>query len=119
MFGRLSHTRLLRYAGLFTWAMVGVPLVYSQYVPADGGEELVADGARALWLFACYLGFGACYWWLTRGLGRAVASWLDRALLLLYLDERPQREIAEILGISEANVSTKIGRLKQRLRDEL
>ncbi|WP_229796605.1 sigma-70 family RNA polymerase sigma factor [Thermomonas carbonis] len=44
---------------------------------------------------------------------------LERALLLLYLDERPQREIAEILGISEANVSTKIGRLKQRLRDEL
>ena len=44
---------------------------------------------------------------------------LDRALLLLYLDERPQREIAEILGISEANVSTKIGRLKQRLRDDL
>ena len=83
MFARLSHTRLLRYAGLFTWAMVGVPLVYSQYVPADGGEELVADGARALWLFACYLGFGACYWWLTRGLGRAVASWLDRALLLV------------------------------------
>ena len=44
---------------------------------------------------------------------------LDRALLLLYLDERPQREIAEILGISEANVSTKVGRLKQHLRDEL
>ena len=44
---------------------------------------------------------------------------LDRALLLLYLEDRPQREIAEILGISEANVSTKVGRLKQRLRDEL
>ena len=44
---------------------------------------------------------------------------LDRALLLLYLEERPQREIAEILGIGESNVSTKIGRLKQRLRDEL
>ena len=44
---------------------------------------------------------------------------LDRALLLLYLDERPQREIADILGISENNVSTKIGRLKQRIRDEL
>ncbi len=43
---------------------------------------------------------------------------LDRALLILYLDERPQREIADILGISEANVSTKIGRLKQRIRDE-
>ena len=43
---------------------------------------------------------------------------MDRALLLLYLDERSQREIAEILGISESNVSTKIGRLKQRIRDE-
>jgi len=44
---------------------------------------------------------------------------LDRALLLLYLEERPQREIAEILGITESNVSTKIGRLKQRIRDDL
>jgi RNA polymerase sigma factor (sigma-70 family) len=44
---------------------------------------------------------------------------LERALLLLYLEDRPQREIAEILGISESNVSTKIGRLKQRIRDEL
>lgn len=44
---------------------------------------------------------------------------LDRALLLLYLDERPQRDIAEILGITESNVSTKIGRLKQRIRHEL
>ena len=43
----------------------------------------------------------------------------ERALLLLYLDDRPQREIAEILGITESNVSTKIGRLKQRIRDEL
>ncbi len=44
---------------------------------------------------------------------------LDRALLLLYLEERPQREIAEILGISESNVSTKINRLKQRIRTDL
>ncbi len=44
---------------------------------------------------------------------------LNRALLLLYLDERSQREIAEILGISESNVATKIGRLKLRIRDEL
>lgn len=44
---------------------------------------------------------------------------LDRALLVLYLDERGQREIGEILGITEANVSTKIARMKQRLRDEL
>lgn len=43
---------------------------------------------------------------------------LERALLLLYLEDRPQREIAEILGLTENNVSTKIGRLKQRIRDE-
>jgi RNA polymerase sigma factor (sigma-70 family) len=42
---------------------------------------------------------------------------LDRALLLLYLEERSQREIADILGIGESNVSTKIHRLKQRLRE--
>jgi RNA polymerase sigma factor (sigma-70 family) len=44
---------------------------------------------------------------------------LNRALLLLYLDERSQREIADVLGITETNVATKIGRLKQRLRDEM
>jgi RNA polymerase sigma-70 factor (ECF subfamily) len=41
---------------------------------------------------------------------------LDRALLLLYLDERSTREMAEVLGISESNVTTKISRLKQRIR---
>jgi RNA polymerase sigma-70 factor, ECF subfamily len=56
-----------------------------------------------------------------RALHRFIAALppLERALMLLYLDERPQREIAEVLGLSESNVSTKIGRLKQRLRDEL
>lgn len=44
---------------------------------------------------------------------------LDRALLLLYLEDRSQREMAEILGLTETNIATKIGRLKQRLRDEL
>ena len=83
MLGRLSHTRLLRHAGLFTWAMVGVPLVYSQYVPADGGDDLGAGATRTAWLFACYLGFGASYWWLSRGLGQGSARWPDRALLLL------------------------------------
>jgi RNA polymerase sigma-70 factor (ECF subfamily) len=40
----------------------------------------------------------------------------DRALLLLYLEERPNNEIAEILGITPTNVTTKISRLKERLR---
>src|SRR5690606_27925813 len=82
MFGPISHTRLLRYAGLFTWGMVGVPLVYSQYVPAYGAEDSAASGPPAGLLFGCYLAFGACYWWLTRGLGHGRPAWHDRGLLL-------------------------------------
>lgn len=41
---------------------------------------------------------------------------LDRALMLLYLEDHGYREIAEVLGISETNVATKINRLKQRIR---
>ena len=41
---------------------------------------------------------------------------LNRALMLLYLEERSYREIASILGITETNVATKISRLKQRVR---
>jgi RNA polymerase sigma-70 factor (ECF subfamily) len=44
---------------------------------------------------------------------------LDRALLLLYLEDKPQREIGEILGLTQTNVSTKINRLKQKIRNEL
>lgn len=43
---------------------------------------------------------------------------LNRALLLLYLEEQSYRAIAEILGISETNVATKISRLKQRVREQ-
>lgn len=43
---------------------------------------------------------------------------LDRALMLLYLDERSNREIGDILGLSESNVSTKVSRLKQRIREQ-
>ncbi len=44
---------------------------------------------------------------------------LNRALLLLYLEEHTYREIAEVLGISETNVATKISRLKQRIRKDI
>jgi RNA polymerase sigma-70 factor (ECF subfamily) len=43
---------------------------------------------------------------------------LNRALLLMYLDDVSQREIADVLGITETNVATKVGRLKQRFRRE-
>ena len=44
---------------------------------------------------------------------------MDRALLLLWLEDRSQREIAEVIGISESNVATKLNRLKQRIREQL
>ncbi len=44
---------------------------------------------------------------------------LDRALLLLYLDDHSYREIAAILGLTETNVATKLNRLKQRVREEM
>ena len=42
---------------------------------------------------------------------------LDRALLLLHLEERSYREIADVLGLSESNVGTRLTRLRQRLRN--
>jgi len=41
---------------------------------------------------------------------------LDKALVLLYLDENDHASIAEVLGISVSNVGTKLGRIKDRLR---
>ncbi len=41
---------------------------------------------------------------------------LDRALLLLYLDDHSYEEIASVLGITVTNVATKLSRLKQRLK---
>lgn len=44
---------------------------------------------------------------------------LNRALILLYLEDRSYGEIAEVLGISETNVATKINRIKQKLRGQM
>ncbi|HEV7621828.1 MAG TPA: sigma-70 family RNA polymerase sigma factor, partial [Flavisolibacter sp.] len=43
---------------------------------------------------------------------------LDRALILLYLEGKPYKEIAEILGISETNVATRINRIKDKLKQK-
>lgn len=43
---------------------------------------------------------------------------MNKALMLLYLEEKSYKEIAEILGISESNVGTKISRLKGLLKDK-
>lgn len=43
---------------------------------------------------------------------------LDKALMLLYLEEKSHKEIAHIIGISETNVATKVNRIKNVLKQK-
>ena len=43
---------------------------------------------------------------------------LDKALMLLYLEEKSHQEIGEIIGITSTNVATKIGRIKEQLKQK-
>jgi len=43
---------------------------------------------------------------------------LDRAIMILYLEEKSYKEIAEILGLTETNVATKINRIKLKLKSK-
>jgi len=40
----------------------------------------------------------------------------DRAIILLYLEEKSYKEIAEILGLTVSNVGVKVNRIKQQLK---
>lgn len=39
--------------------------------------------------------------------------------MLLYLEDHSYAEIADVLGISETNVATKLNRIKQKLRGQM
>lgn len=41
---------------------------------------------------------------------------IDKALMILYLENKSHAEIAEILGMSVSNVGTKTGRIKEKLK---
>lgn len=43
---------------------------------------------------------------------------LDRALMLLYLDGKSYKEMSEIMGLSETNIGTRIGRIKAVLKQK-
>lgn len=43
---------------------------------------------------------------------------IDKSIMLLYLDDKSYKEIAEITGISESNVATKINRIKNKLKSK-
>ncbi len=44
---------------------------------------------------------------------------LDKALIILYLEEKSYKEIAEIIGISETNVATKLSRIKEKIKQNI
>ena len=41
---------------------------------------------------------------------------LERALILLWLEERSYQEMADILGLSKANVAVKLTRIREKLK---
>ncbi|PSK88140.1 RNA polymerase sigma factor [Taibaiella chishuiensis] len=43
---------------------------------------------------------------------------LDKALMLLYLEEKSHKQISQIIGISETNVATKINRIKNSFKQK-
>jgi signal transduction histidine kinase len=86
MFARFNHSRLLRYAGLFTWAVIGMPLLLLSLMPPDQarlGEEAVATSHIGWQAWVAYAAFGISYGWLTQGLGTRRVRALDYALLMV------------------------------------
>jgi signal transduction histidine kinase len=85
MLAHLNHTRLLRYAGLFTWAALGVPLLYTWLSILEGGSA--ADGLDVQGMpaagWATYVAFGASYFLITSRLGERATRAYDLVLLVV------------------------------------
>ena len=43
----------------------------------------------------------------------------NKAIILLYLDDKSYEEISQILGLSRTNVSTRLNRIKEQLRKQM
>ena len=46
-------------------------------------------------------------------------SEVDRALIILYLEEKSYQEIADILGTNSNNIGVRVNRIKERLKKML
>jgi RNA polymerase sigma factor (sigma-70 family) len=44
---------------------------------------------------------------------------LNKAIIILYLDDKSYKEISEIIGLTETNVGTKINRIKSKLKESI
>jgi RNA polymerase sigma-70 factor (ECF subfamily) len=43
-------------------------------------------------------------------------SEIDKAIILLYLEEKPNKDIAEIIGTTPNNIGVRVNRIKERLK---
>lgn len=80
MNARINHQQLLRFAGLFTWGMVGIPLVYAGWQGFD--QSGLSPGSVSGWIFS-YLAFGVLYLLATGQLNIYRRGWRDGVSLLL------------------------------------
>lgn len=82
----LDHIQLLRYAGLFNYACVGIPLLRRDTVVAQMAE-MGRSSVFYDWWVACYVLFGVVFWFLTHDMGKRDPSTLRRLgqLFLLLL----------------------------------
>ncbi len=85
MWARLNHTGLLRAAGLYTWVLVGIPIVGNAWFPPPSGVGDASRGSNVPMAIVAYLAFGSCYWWATRSLGAARPARLHPLDLLVLL----------------------------------
>ncbi|WP_395769068.1 sensor histidine kinase [Arenimonas sp.] len=80
MNARINHQQLLRFAGLFTWGMVGIPLLYAGWQGFD--QSGLSSGSVSGWIFS-YLAFGVLYLLVTGQLNIYRRGWRDSVSLLL------------------------------------
>lgn len=45
-------------------------------------------------------------------------SKIDKAIVMLYLEDYPYQDIGEMMGITANNVAVKMNRIKTKLKDE-
>ena len=88
----ISHKRKAQKA-----AMVGLPSFIEQYADEPARQAYAAE-----------------YELLQRMIAELPP--LDKALVLLYLEDRSYQEMADILGISASNAGTRLGRIRERMR---
>lgn len=91
LLSRFDQIDWLRYAGLFTFACVGAPLLRESWLLVEGSEGLLSAADAGIteemrlalggWWIA-YLGFGVAYWFLTAGLTQHRGHWERLPLLI-------------------------------------